>query len=161
MTTEAEVLVLGLGHRLLGDDAAGPLVIDRLAAGGCRARLMDGGTIGLHLLPAIQDAPALIAVDAAMLAEAPGAVRVFVGAAMDRQLGGRKKTAHEVALADLMAAASWTASLPARRALVAVQPQSCDWGLDPAPAVQAALPAMCDAVRALLRDWTADEGETR
>jgi hydrogenase maturation protease len=48
-----EVLVLGLGNRLLCDDAAGPLAIERLAAshttGGAIFR--DGGTIGLSLLP--------------------------------------------------------------------------------------------------------------
>ncbi len=153
MLDEADVLVLGLGNRLLADDAAGPLLIDRLQAAGCRARLADGGTIGLHLLPAIQDAAALIAVDAAMLAAPPGTVRVFEGEAMDRQLGGRKTSAHEVALADLMAAAALTAALPARRALVAVQPARCDWGLAPGDEVAAALPRLQAEVEGLLKRW--------
>jgi hydrogenase maturation protease len=146
-------LVLGLGNRLLGDDAAGPLVVDRLAEAGCAAWLQDGGTIGLHLLPVIQDAGALIAVDAAMFGAPPGSVRVFEGRAMDVQLGGTKKSAHEVALADLMGAAALSDSLPARRALVAVQPGRCDWGLEPSAAVQSALPRMCREVEELLRRW--------
>ncbi|MDE2397706.1 MAG: hydrogenase maturation protease [Burkholderiales bacterium] len=147
------VLVLGIGNRLLGDDGAGPQAIDLLAARRCGATLQDGGTIGLHLLPAIQDAAALIAVDAAMFGAEPGAVRVFEGVAMDRQLGGRKKTAHEVALADLLGAAALSATLPRRRALVAVQPQACDWGLEPSEPVRAALPALCDRVQELLQRW--------
>lgn len=152
------VLVLGLGNRLLTDDAAGPLAIDALAAEpgpDAGARWCDGGTIGLSLLPDIEDAAALIAIDAARFGAPPGTVRVFEGEAMDRQLGGRKTSAHEVALADLMAAAALGGRLPARRALVAVEPQSTELGLVPTVPVRAAVPLMCDAVRDLLRRWQA------
>jgi len=152
---DAAVLVLGLGNRLLGDDAAGPLAVELLAAspvaGG--AVLRDGGTIGLSLLPEIEDAAAFIAVDAALFGAEPGTVRVFEGGAMDRQLGGRKRSAHEVALADLMAAAALGGRLPPRRALVAVEPGSTALGLEPTPAVAAAIPQMCAAVNELLARW--------
>lgn len=152
------VLVLGLGNRLLSDDAAGPLAIDHLAddatlAGAVRCR--DGGTIGLALLPEIEDASALIAVDAARFGATPGTVQVFEGDDMDRVLGGRKTSAHELALADLMAAAAFSGRLPARRALVAVQPESTDLGLAPTAPVQAAVPRLCDAVRDLVQRWQA------
>lgn len=155
---DGSVLVLGLGNRLLGDDAAGPLVVDCLAddttlPGAVRCR--DGGTIGLALLPEIEDAGALIAVDAARFGAVPGTVQVFEGDAMDRLLGGRKTSAHEVALADLMAAAALSGRLPARRALVAVQPQSTEIGLTPTAPVQAAVPQLCDAVRGLVQRWQA------
>ncbi|MEZ5729323.1 MAG: hydrogenase maturation protease [Burkholderiaceae bacterium] len=149
-------LVLGLGNRLLADDAAGPLAIDRLEARGAGTsdiRLRDGGTIGLALLPEIEDAQALIAIDAAAFGEPPGTVRVFEGADMDAQLGGRKRTAHEVALADLISAAMFSGTLPARRALVAVQPGSTELALSPTPAVAAAIDTLCDAVDGLLERW--------
>jgi hydrogenase maturation protease len=158
MLGDGPVLVLGLGNRLLSDDAAGPLAVDRLAlacaAPGCRT-FCDGGTIGLALLPQIEDAAALIAVDAARFGGLPGTVRVFEGAAMDGQLGGPKRSAHEVALADLMAAAALHGALPARRALVAVEPASTDLGLEPTGAVAAAIPALCAAVDELLARWEA------
>ncbi|MDE2093256.1 MAG: hydrogenase maturation protease [Burkholderiales bacterium] len=156
MQGDDAVLVLGLGNRLLGDDAAGPLAVDALAAAaGARfARYRDGGTIGLSLLPQIEDAAAFIAVDAALFGATPGTVRVFEGAAMDDQLGGRKRSAHEVALADLMAAAAFNGRLPARRALVAVEPASTALGLALTPAVDAALPRLCTAVNELLDRWT-------
>jgi hydrogenase maturation protease len=156
MTIDRAVLVLGLGNRLLRDDAAGPLAIDELASEGPSsgdAVFRDGGTIGLALLPAIEDAGAVIALDAARLGAMPGTVQVFEGEAMDRQLGGRKRSAHEVALADLMAAAAFNGRLPRRRALVAVEPQSTELGLAPSAPVQRAIPQMCGAVRELLRRW--------
>jgi hydrogenase maturation protease len=156
MTSGDAVLVLGLGNRLLGDDAAGPLAVDALAAA---ARdddtlFLDGGTIGLALLPGIEDAAAFIAVDAALFGATPGTVRVFEGEAMDAQLGGRKRSAHEVALFDLMASAELNGRLPARRALVAVEPQCTELGLVPSAAVAAAIPQLCAEVNELLGRWT-------
>lgn len=154
MPLNDSVLVLGLGNRLLCDDAAGPLAVDALAAS-CEgaAAFRDGGTIGLSLLPQIEDAAAFIAVDAALFGAEPGTVRVFEGAAMDEQLGGRKRSAHEVALFDLMAAAALNGRLPVRRALVAVEPASTALGLEPTAAVAAAIPRLCSAVTELLSRW--------
>lgn len=154
-TPSAAVLVIGFGNRLLGDDAAGPLVVERLRGRPQPAgvSLCDGGTVGLALLPEIEDAAAIVAVDAARFGGAPGAVRVFEGPAMDALLGGRRHSAHEVALADLMGAAALTGQLPARRALVAVEPQSVALSLQPTAAVTAAIEPMCEAVEALVRRW--------
>jgi len=153
------ILVLGLGNRLLRDDGAGPLVIDLLCAGNggdsdhdC-VRFRDGGTVGPSLLAEIEKAGALIAVDAARFGGAPGRVHTFEGAAMDRQLGRHGQSAHEVALFDLLAAAALRKVLPARRALVAVEPQDTSAGTTPSGVVAAAIPRMRAEVEALLARW--------
>ncbi len=147
-------LILGLGNRLMTDDAAGPLVIDALTAlTPAGARVCDGGTVGLSLLPDIEACEEFIAVDAAYMGAAPGTVRVFENDDMDRQLGGKKHSAHEVALADLMSSALLLGALPARRALVAVQPDVVAVGLGPTPPVSQAIPHMAEAVLALLARW--------
>ena len=151
------VLVLGLGNRLLGDDAVGPVVVEQMAGLHPQARWLDGGTIGLALLPTIESCRALVVVDAARLGLPPGDVRVIEGAAMDAQLGGLRHSAHEVALGDLMAAAALAGCLPARRALVAVQPQSLALGDGLSPAVLEALPRLREAVIDLLHRWSAAE----
>lgn len=156
MSGGGSVLILGLGNRLMTDDAAGPLTVDRIASLALpNARPFDGGTMGLSLLPEIEAASALIAVDATRFGGAPGEMRVLEGAAMDRALGGVKKTAHEVALADLMAAAAIQGAWPTRRALVAVEPRSISLGLEPTAEVSAALPKMVAAIQALLERWRA------
>ena len=150
------VLVLGLGNRLLSDDSAGPRVIDSLAATASGTTVLrDGGTLGLSLLPEIEASAAFIAVDAAAFGAEPGTVRVFEGDAMDAQLVGRKRSAHEVALADLMGAAALGGLLPARRALVAVEPGSTALGLEPTPPVALAIPQLCCEVTRLVTRWTA------
>ncbi|MGO9546069.1 MAG: hydrogenase maturation protease [Rhodomicrobium sp.] len=152
------VFVLGIGNRLLSDDGAGPAVIDMLESDPARPKHVtyrDGGTIGLALLPEIEDSSAFIAVDAAELGAPPGTVLVFEAEAMDAQLSGRKRTVHEVALSDMLGAAALAGTLPARRALVAIQPETVGWGMSPSPAVAAAIPQACAAISGLVEKWAA------
>ncbi|MEZ5954746.1 MAG: hydrogenase maturation protease [Hyphomonas sp.] len=155
--TVRSALVLGLGNSLMTDDAAGPLVIEFLQSAGLEnVRLCDGGTAGLNLLPEIEACDAIIAVDAARFGASPGTVRTFEGAEMDHQLRGRKSTAHEVALADLMAAAALIDACPEKRALVAVEPAVVRLGLEPTPEVAIGIPRMAEAVVSLLDKWNAE-----
>jgi hydrogenase maturation protease len=55
---------------------------------------------------------------------------------------------------DLMDMARLTDTLPARRALVAVEPALVDWGDALTPAVAAALPETLDRVRILVTRWS-------
>jgi len=150
------ILVLGIGNSLMGDDGAGvraAMTLDGWAGARDDILLRDGGTLGLSLLPEIESCDALIVLDAAMMGERPGAVKTFVGEEMDAQLAGKKHSVHELALSDLMAAAALTGGRPERRALIGVQPEIVDWGLEPSPAVAAAIGEMHQAVRALVERW--------
>lgn len=153
------VVVLGIGNILLTDDGIGVRVVEALEQAGPQgslrdARLRDGGTIGLALLSEIDPDGVLVAVDAMEMGEAPGTVRVFEGAAMDLALSGIKRTAHEVALSDLMMAAELSGAAPDRRALVAIQPDSTGWGLELTPNVAAAVPVAARAVETVVARWT-------
>jgi hydrogenase maturation protease len=156
-------LVLGVGNTLLQDDGVGVHVTETLRTdfrgdwlrAGCEPEFIDAGTVGLALLPALEDASAVIVVDATELGAAPGTVRLFRDGQIDRLLSGKRRSVHEVALADLFAAAALRGRSPARRALIAIQPGCTDWGLYPTPAVAAAIPRACAAVWTLLRTWHA------
>lgn len=155
------ILVLGLGNTLLSDDGVGVHVvmsIERSAGAEVGIAYVDGGTIGLNLLPDVEAAGGLILVDASEIGAAPGTVAVFEGAAMDAQLGGKKRTAHEVAASDLIATAKMLGHCPDLRALVAIQPASVSWGLEPTEPVRAAIPEACAAVRSLTARWRAMPG---
>ncbi|HRY05514.1 MAG TPA: hydrogenase maturation protease [Hyphomicrobiaceae bacterium] len=153
------ILVLGLGNALLSDDGVGVHTIAALQAElGSHAgvRLCDGGTLGLALLPDLEKASSLIVVDAGELGGAAGEIRCFEDEAMDQRLVGKKRTAHEVAAADLLDAAALTSGRPAHRVLIAIQPASTAWGLEPTPAVRACLPELCRTVMAYVERWSAD-----
>ena len=148
-------LVLGIGNVLLTDDGVGVHVIRALEARNDPGLVVrDGGTIGLALLPEIEDADQLIAVDAMELGAAPGTVCVFTGAGMDHALSGIRKSAHEVALSDLLAAAALAGVLPENRALIGIQPDVLTWGLEPTPAVAQAVNAALTQVLNLILEWS-------
>ena len=151
-----KVLVMGVGNTLLQDDGIGVHVTESLKAAQQSTpdfEILDGGTIGLSLLPEIEDADAVIIVDASEIGERPGAMRIFRNTEIDQQLSGKKRTVHEVALADLFSAAALRGRCPAERALIAIQPGSTDWGLEPTPDVQAAIPRACEAINDMTRSW--------
>ncbi|MEW5768796.1 MAG: HyaD/HybD family hydrogenase maturation endopeptidase [Pseudomonadota bacterium] len=151
-----KTLVLGIGNTLLADEGVGVHVLDLLAGTELPGdvELLDGGTLSFTLAGPIQDAQALVVVDAANLQSPPGTLRVFEGEAMDRfLLGNRKSSVHEVGLTDLRAIALLTGHWPERRALVAIQPRDVDWGEVPSAEVAAAIPEAVAAVRDLIEAW--------
>jgi len=154
--TKRKVLVMGVGNTLLQDDGVGIHVTELMRqaeAVPAGVSYIDGGTLGLALLPTLEEADALIVVDAAELDAPPGTVRVFRDNEIQRLLCSRKQSVHEVAVSDLLAAATLRGTCPQDRALVAVQPGCTDLGLEPTAAVRAAIPAACQAVSELARGY--------
>jgi hydrogenase maturation protease len=150
-------LVIGIGNILLRDEGVGVRVVvelERLAADGqidvpSGTRFVDGGTLGLELLPMFAGASALVLVDAVTLRLAPGSVVVIRGDAIEGTLAGHVSP-HQVGVADLVAAARLTGVMPKAASLVGVVPAEIAIGLDLTPAVEAAVPKALAAVRAEL-----------
>ncbi len=153
-------LILGIGNTLLTDEGVGIHVLQALEpsiAGlsySSDITLLDGGTLSFTLAGPIEEADALIVVDAANIRAAPGEWKLFQGEAMDAFLmGNRKSTVHEVGLTDLRAIAILAGHWPEKRAMLAIQPDVVDWGEQATPAVAGAIPPVCAAIHALLKDW--------
>lgn len=155
-----ETLILGIGNVLLGDEGVGGRAVRRLQAespADSRLVFLDGGTLSFTLTGPIADCPRLIVIDAAVMGDPPGTVRVFEDEAMDRQLSRHASSIHEVSLGELLDMARLTDSLPERRALIGIEPAVVDWGDTLTPTVEAAIPQVLERVRALLARWDADD----
>lgn len=155
-----ETLVLGIGNTLLSDEGAGIHVLNALQALHPEpdgVTYLDGGTLSFTLAGAVEDADRLIVIDAAELRQPPGSIACLENEAMDEFLGTAKRSVHEVGLLDLLTIARLTDRLPARRALVAIQPEVFDWGDAPSEAVARAIPAAVSHVVRLMQQW---EGES-
>ncbi len=159
-----KTLVLGIGNTLLSDEGSGVHVVEYLRSRHPETddlRYLDGGTLSFTLADDVGASDHLIVVDAAQLGEAPGVVRCFVDADMDRFLGTAKHSVHEVGLLDLLDIARLTDTLPARRALIGIQPESMDWGETPSQAVARAIPEAAGWVLGLVHEWRATGGDGR
>ena len=155
-----KTLVLGLGNTLLGDEGAGVYAVRALQerhADLADVEFLDGGTLSFTLAGPIEEAGNLIVIDATQLKDRPGAIRVFEGEDMDRFLGSnRKSSVHEVSLMDLITIARLSESLPARRALIGIQPEYLDWSDAPTDKVARAIPVACDMAMDLIDRWRQD-----
>jgi hydrogenase maturation protease len=152
----ANVLMLGMGNVLLGDDGVGIKLVERLrtetAIGA--ATFIDGGTLSFSLLGYIETADAMLVADAAELGEVPGTACVFENEAMDRFLASpRRRSVHEVGLCDLLDMARLLDCMPRRRALLCIQPCTIAWGEALSPAVAAAFDAAAARAGTVLRNW--------
>ncbi len=156
-----KALILGIGNTLLSDEGIGVHVVEYLRRRhpeNDELRYLDGGTLSFTLAAEIETSDHLIVVDAAQLGESPGAVRCFLDAEMDRFLGTSQHSVHEVGLLDLMDIARLTDTLPVRRALVGIQPDSLGWGDTPSAVVARAIPEAANRVLGLLDGWRSEEG---
>jgi hydrogenase maturation protease len=155
-----KTLVLGIGNVLLSDDGAGVHLARRLArdlADCGDVEVVDGGTLSFTLAPLIGAARRLIILDATELGQSAGDVKTFTGSELDALFGRARLTVHEVNLRDVLDIARITDSLPGERALVGIQPASLGWGMEPTPAVAAALDRAAVRVMELLaaESWSA------
>ena len=153
---DIHTLILGIGNTLLCDEGAGIHALNRLeqrigdTPGIC---FIDGGTLSFTLAHYIEDNDNMIVFDAAQLNAAPGTVGVFEGEDMDAFLGAAKRSPHEVGLLDLFDIARITNSLPSNRALIGIQPDTIDWGMQPTAVVEAALAEAVSAASNILHRW--------
>jgi hydrogenase maturation protease len=117
---------------------------------------VDGGTLSFTLLSQVERTNSLLVVDAADLGAAAGAIQLFENDGMDRFLARtRRRTVHEVGLVDLLEMARIRNCLPARRALLCIQPAVIDWNESLSPPVEAALTDASSHACALLSRWCA------
>jgi hydrogenase maturation protease len=162
---DGPVLVIGVGNVLLRDEGVGVLVareLHRLAAAGHvsvppATRVVDGGTLGLDLLPLIEDSRALLMIDAVDLREAPGTIRLMHGNDLHAALNGHVSP-HQVGVGDLLASARLMGTLPDAVSLIGIQPGEIAIGLELTPAVEAAVHAAVQAAVDELRELAAAAG---
>jgi len=151
----ASLLVLGLGNRICGDDGIGIDAVELLTrryVAPPNAVVMDGGTLGLSLLPYLQDARDVILLDAVRADGPPGTfVRISgpdVPAVVQQRL-----SPHQIGVADLMAGAELLGCPPARLILLGLVPKTIDLGLERTPEVERGLPALVERAVEMACDW--------
>ena len=142
---QGTAVLMGIGNRWRGDDAAGPEVIARLA-GRAGARCIDAGDAPeRHLGEAAEGAPdSILLMDAVDFGGLPGAVAVFGLEDLPARLG----TTHDVPLSVLMG--YLRAMTGADVLLLGIQPETTDFGTRMSAAVDSAVRVVTDMLLAQL-----------
>lgn len=157
-TGPGKTVVLGLGNLLHADDGAGAQAIKRLredARVPGDVSLVEGGTLGLELLPYVWDCSRLIVIDAVDVGETPGTVVKMSGEELNSIPG--KSSVHQLGVSDLLVALRMLAERQPQVVLLGVQPESTEWSTELSPPVAASLDSLVEAaIRELCHQGQAD-----
>ncbi len=150
-----KVSLIGLGNILLMDEGVGVRAVEAL-----RKKydfpddicLLDGGTMGLDLLPYIEGMEKILFIDALDLKKEPGTIDILE----DEEIPSFLKPAlsfHEVGLADLLFASKFMGMKPEKIALIGIQPEKVETGLTLSAALNQNFERLLKTILEKLREW--------
>ena len=150
-----DIGIIGVGNILMQDEGIGPKVAEFLKDNYTfdpDIEIIDGGTLGLELLPYIEKYKKLIIVDVVDFGKEPGFVKILRGEEIPPYLR-TKLSAHHVGVQDLIEVARIMNFLPEELVLIGIQPESIDLGLDLTPTLADKLKELINEVLKILSMW--------
>ena len=148
-------VVLGLGNILFRDEGLGIHCLDALQGKidpHDTIELVDGGTLGLNLLPLVETCSHLLVLDAVDGAEAPGTIIEIdnwqVSAINDINL-----SEHQMEFQNVVGIALFEGRLPAFLHVIGIQPADLNTGLGVSQEVQNAIPQVIARAQEVLKSW--------
>jgi hydrogenase maturation protease len=131
--SQANILILGVGNILLSDEGAGVRALELLQDRYTfppQVELLDGGTSGLELLPALDHRTHVYIIDVVQQKDlAPGQMMVL-DLAQSPGYFRQKISPHQLGLSEVLAVAEMSGSLPPNITLVGIQPLHLETGLN-------------------------------
>ncbi len=149
-------IVLGLGNLLNCDEGVGVYALRQLAARQASAvsevEYLDGGTLGLNLLPLVEESSHLLLLDAVSAGQPPGTV-VELHRDEIPLYSGVKLSQHQLTFQEVLGLALFRGKLPDHLYLIGVQPDDLSIGVELSPCVAEALPQLLERAETVLRAW--------
>ncbi|WP_460177559.1 HyaD/HybD family hydrogenase maturation endopeptidase [Thermodesulfovibrio hydrogeniphilus] len=150
-----KVCVIGVGNILMQDEGVGPKVAEILRNNYTfqpEIEIIDGGTLGLDLLPYIEKYKKILLIDVVDFQENPGFIKILKGEEIPPYLK-TKLSVHHVGVQDLLEVARFMGIMPEELILVGIQPESIDLGLDLTPTIAGRLNLLIEEVLKILERW--------
>lgn len=155
MTPVGRNLVLGIGNTLNTDEGVGVHAVALLkeALGNPPAvEFLDGGTLGLNLLPLVEEARHLLILDA-VNAGAQGGTVIELRRDEIPLFAGVKMSQHQLTFQEVLGLAQVRGKLPEYLHLIGVQPEDLSVGVGLSVVVAKAIPGVLKRAEAVLREW--------
>lgn len=114
--------------------------------------IIDGGTLGLDLLPLIEGKDKILIVDAVDFRKEPGHIGIIEDDDIPSTLFA-KLSVHHIGLSDVLYAAKLMDIKPSKIRLIGIQPQSLDVGLDVTECISGKIGKIIDLIIETLKEW--------
>jgi hydrogenase maturation protease len=152
---EGRRAVLGLGNVLNRDEGAGVHCLEALRqrlGEGAGVEVLDGGVLGMDLLPLVESCGHLLILDAVDAGKPPGTIIELDGGEIPL-FSTLKLSWHQLGFQEVLQFAAVRGRLPAHLHLVGVQPDDISIGYGLSPAITALVPRVADRAVAVLERW--------
>jgi hydrogenase maturation protease len=152
-TSRKRIVVLGIGNVLLSDEGVGVHIVNELSKMALpeNVRFVDGGTEGFALLDVMEEADALVIVDAVRAGGDPGSIYTFDLDSIQAAPQHLVTSFHQIGLLDVLQVAELLGRRPRTR-VVGVEPKTLEIGLELSPEVKARMQSIVETVLALVRE---------
>lgn len=151
------IAVVGIGNILLQDEGVGVHAVRYIQehySFSPEIEILDGGTLGLDLLPFIERFDKILFVDAVNFVKEPG----YIGVLEDEEIPSlihMKLSAHHIGLADILSLGRLKGILPKKVCLVGIQPQTNPFlfGTELSDEIKSKMLQFVDEIIKKLREW--------
>jgi hydrogenase maturation protease len=149
----SEAVVIGVGNRMMGDDAAGPVVIDRLEGRVPQSvALVESVGDATHLLETWRDAGLAIIVDAVVSGRVAGSIQRIDGI-KGFPSAWRSASTHLVGLAEAIDLGSAVGVLPEAMVVYGIEIDGVEPGVGLSPAVDTAADEVASSITLLCESY--------
>ena len=160
-------IVLGLGNTLNCDEGMGVHYLKALEthlkelhssesldedSNESQIEFLDGGVLGLNLLPWVEEASHLLVLDAINARKEPGSI-IELSRNEIPLYTGIKLSDHQITFQEVLGLAQFRGLLPEHLHLIGAQPVNLSIGIDLSPEIEATIPKIIDRAEEILREW--------
>lgn len=114
--------------------------------------IIDGGTMGLDLLPIFEGRDKVLIIDAVDFGRDPGHIGMIENDNIPSVLNS-KLSVHHINLSDVLFAAKLMDISPSEVCLIGIQPQSLDVGLDMTDEINGKIETLIELIIGKLKEW--------
>jgi hydrogenase maturation protease len=148
-------IVLGLGNTLNRDEGLGVHALKALEekiGNVDTLEFVDGGVLGLNLLPWVEEASHLLILDAINARQAPGTVVEMTGEQIP-MYKGIKMSDHQITFQEVLGLAKFREKLPPKLHLIGAQPVDMSIGLELSQQITVVIPELVRLAEQRLSEW--------
>ena len=149
------IQLIGLGNILLMDEGVGVHAVQALKRSFDFSEdisLLDGGTLGLDLLPYVEGVEKILFIDAVDFKQEPGTLTIME----DDEIPSFLRPAlsfHQVGLSDLLFASKFRGTSPSKITLIGIQPEKIETGLTLSETLNKNFAGYLRIILEKLREW--------
>ncbi len=151
----SNLVLIGLGNILLRDEGIGVRAVEALQKRfefPDDLTILDGGTLGLDLLPYVEGRERVFFIDALDCGKDAGSILILEDGEIPAHLAP-SLSFHQVGLSDLLFALKFKSGLPLKMTLIGVQPAVIETGLSLSPKLEEKMECLLTVILQKLSEW--------